>query len=309
MFSLFQLTSFGLFFVFSSVHSETPSTMSVGRSPRSATHLVHHLDASPLMVAADVIDAISFKTTEILLSEYLWQQTQQYHIQALQSGFVHGIRSASLDPEGFGGFMLQDSVFCYEASNNIAIAESNATDPFIKQFLQEKFQAYQDYYQALIHTWHIENVSGIKLGQACSAYIAHEHDVAMNYNSVYFVVALIPCAKLWPWIGQQIAADTGNFGVYTKWVQENFSPDSSGVTKYETLINNAEAQGVINRNEALEIYTKSMIGEVNFFSSIKTIMVESANGSSNKYVSKERQYALTFLLCIIWLVVQPMLTT
>ncbi|WAR02118.1 hypothetical protein MAR_008676 [Mya arenaria] len=65
--------------------------------------------------------------------------------------------------------------------------------------------------------------------------------------------------------------EKGNFGVYTKWVQENFSPDSSGVTKYETLINNAEAQGVINRNEALEVYTKSMMGEVNFFDSIKTM--------------------------------------
>ncbi|XP_052799156.1 uncharacterized protein LOC128230756 [Mya arenaria] len=182
--------------------------MSIGRSPRSATHLVHHLDASTLMVAADVTDAISFKVTEILLSEYLWQQTQQYHNQALQSGFVQGIRNATLDPESFRGFMLQDSVFCYEASKNIAIAESNTTDPFIKQFLQEQFQAYQDYYQALFNTWHIENVSGIKLGQACSAYIAHEHEVAMHYNSVYFVVALIPCAKLWPWIGQQIAADT-----------------------------------------------------------------------------------------------------
>ncbi|XP_052798102.1 uncharacterized protein LOC128230119 [Mya arenaria] len=245
--------------------------MSVGRSPRSATHLVHHLDASPFMVAADVTDAIGVQSPEILLSEYLWQQTQQYHNQALQTGFVQGIRNATLNPESFGGYMLQDSMFCYEASKNIDLAESNATDPIIKQFLQKRFQSYKDYFQSLFNTWHIVDASGIKLDQACTAYIAHEHDVAMNRNSVYFVVALLPCAKLWPWIGQQIAADTGNFGVYTKWVQENFSPDSSGVTKYETLINNAEAQGVINRNEALEVYTKSMMGEVNFFGSIKTI--------------------------------------
>ncbi|WAR02170.1 hypothetical protein MAR_008728 [Mya arenaria] len=278
MLSVFHLSlfGFGYIFVFSSVYSETPSTMSIGRSPRSATHLVHHLDASPLMVAADVTDARGLKAPKTLLSEYLWQQTQQHHNQALQSGFVQGIRNASLNPEGFGGYMLQDSVFCYKASNNIAIAESNATDPFIKHFLEKR------YYHALFNTWHIEDASGIKLGQACAAYIAHEHNVAMNLNSVYFVVALIPCAKLWPWIGQQIAADTGNFGVYTKWVQENFSPDSSGVTKYETLINNAEAQGVINRNEALEIYRTSMMGEVNFFGSIKTILFTNPTEGKNK---------------------------
>ncbi|WAR02168.1 hypothetical protein MAR_008726 [Mya arenaria] len=226
--------------------SVTLAAMSVGRSPRSATHLVHHLDASPFMVAADVTDAIGVQSPEILLSEYLWQQTQQYHNQALQTGFVQGIRNATLNPESFGGYMLQDSMFCYEASKNIDLAESNATDPIIKQFLQKRFQSYKDYFQSLFNTWHIVDASGIKLDQACTAYIAHEHDVAMNRNS-------------------------GNFGVYTKWVQENFSPDSSGVTKYETLINNAEAQGVINRNEALEVYTKSMMGEVNFFGSIKTI--------------------------------------
>ncbi|WAR02171.1 hypothetical protein MAR_008729 [Mya arenaria] len=60
---------------------------------------------------------------------------------------------------------------------------------------------------------------------------------------------------------QQIQyALSGNFGVYTQW--ENFNPDSSGVIKYESLIDRTEAQGVINRNEALQVYTKSMMGEL-----------------------------------------------
>ncbi|XP_052799160.1 uncharacterized protein LOC128230758 [Mya arenaria] len=175
--------------------------MSIGRSPRSTTYLVHHLDANPLMVASDVTDAMGLKAPEISLSKFRWEQTQQHHNQALQSGFVQGIRNASLNPEGFGKYTMKNS--------------------FTKTYFQD-----------------------LKL---------HTH----NY------------AKLWPWIGKEIAADTGNFGVYTQW--ENFNPDSSGVIKYESLIDRTEAQGVINRNEALQVYTKSMMGEVNFFDSIKTI--------------------------------------
>jgi hypothetical protein len=60
----------------------------------------------------------------------------------------------------------------------------------------------------------------------------------------------------------------GNFGVYKKWVMENLDPDYHGYSKYEKVINAAFVEGRINLNVALDVYTRSMQGEVAFFSSV-----------------------------------------
>ncbi|KAH3819073.1 uncharacterized protein LOC127831628 [Dreissena polymorpha] len=237
----------------------------MARSPRSATHLVHHLEAHHFLKPS----VIPLKTDVPQLAEYLWAQTTAYQKAALQSGYVQGLKSVALNPEGFGGYMVQDSVFCFKAQGNIDIAVTNATDAILRKFLEARSESYKAYYQSLFDTWHIEDASGIKLGTECTEYVNHEHNVATTMNSIYFVVAMIPCAKLWPWIGQQINAIGGSFGVYDEWVKANFNPDSSGVEKYEKLINTAEQDGHIDRKIALDVYTASMKGEAGFFGSIK----------------------------------------
>lgn len=58
----------------------------------------------------------------------------------------------------------------------------------------------------MFNTWHIEDPNGIILGPACANYVNHLYDVANNTDPIYMVVALTPCAKLWPWLGGQINA-------------------------------------------------------------------------------------------------------
>jgi len=60
----------------------------------------------------------------------------------------------------------------------------------------------------------------------------------------------------------------GDFGVYTKWVRENFNPDPSGAVEYEAWINAADQQGHIVRERALQVYKESMSGEAAFFGSV-----------------------------------------
>lgn len=61
------------------------------------------------------------------------------------------------------------------------------------------------------------------------------------------------------------------FGVYTEWVNDNLDPNDTGAEKYEKLINNAETTGYLDRQQALEVYAKSMEGEAAFFESVKTV--------------------------------------
>ncbi|WAR02182.1 hypothetical protein MAR_008740 [Mya arenaria] len=131
-------------------------------------------------------------------------------------------------------------------------------------------------------TWHIEDASGVKLGKECADYVNHERDVALTMPSIYTIVSMIPCAK------------------------ENFDPNNHGSDKYETMLNNAAAQGHIDKSQALKVYMNSMIGEVEFFNkAFRTWHVEDASGvklgiESAAYVYPERNVALTMAsICTI----------
>ncbi|XP_052802120.1 uncharacterized protein LOC128232534 [Mya arenaria] len=233
------------------------------RSPRSSTYLVYLLEDSEYMRTP-----VGHQSEETHLSEYLWQQTTLYQQQTLKSRFVQEISNASLNPVDFGAYLIQDNSYVFNAAESVAIAASNATDANLKSFLEARYASYKKYYEEAFRTWHIEDASGVKLGKECADYVNHERDVALTMPSIYTIVSMIPCAKLWPWIGKQIKADTGNFGVYTEWVRENFDPNNHGSDKYETMLNNAAAQGHIDKSQALKVYMNSMIGEVEFFNSI-----------------------------------------
>ncbi|KAH3720283.1 hypothetical protein DPMN_063180 [Dreissena polymorpha] len=56
----------------------------------------------------------------------------------------------------------------------------------------------------MFETWSIANAPGVKSGPALSRYLNHVRNVATTMDSIYVVVALIPCAKLWPWLGEQL---------------------------------------------------------------------------------------------------------
>ncbi|XP_045208400.2 uncharacterized protein LOC123560228 [Mercenaria mercenaria] len=206
------------------------------------------------------------------LSDYLWKQTAKYHQEALVSNYIQGIRAVSLDPTEFGAYNVQDAVYVYWFKESIDIAAVRTTDTALKQFLQNKSKSHDVEYKKAFKAWHINDPNGIHLGSACQNYVNHLVDVAMTMDGNYLVTALIPCARLWPWLGQQIGADSGKFGIYNKWVQENLNPSYTGYTTYEQVINEAFANGTITKEKALQVYGESMMGEVAFFNSVsKTI--------------------------------------
>ncbi|XP_045192634.2 uncharacterized protein LOC123548979 [Mercenaria mercenaria] len=215
------------------------------------------------------LECSTVKPPEVSLSDYLWQETVQQRQAALASSFIQGLKMVSLDPTNFGAYMVQDSVYCYLVKTNLDLAATRVkNNSQLKQFLEARSSSYEKYYKALFKAWHISNANGISLGTAIAGYMKHLDNVASKMDPIYLVAALIPCARLWPWLGGQIGADTGNFGVYNKWVTENLNPGSHGYEKYEAVINNAAEQGLIDSQMALQVYTRSMQGEVGFFSSV-----------------------------------------
>ena len=109
------------------------------------------------------------------------------------------MRERCLDPSEFGGYMVDDSLYCKEGMKSLQIAslrsDSNVT---LQKFLKSKADSWKGYWEWLYGVWHIKQTPGIQLGEAASTYVEHVRNVAENESPVYTLLALTPCAKLWP---------------------------------------------------------------------------------------------------------------
>ncbi|XP_063679777.1 uncharacterized protein LOC134815194 [Bolinopsis microptera] len=203
------------------------------------------------------------------LSDYLWEQTAAYQQQALNSSLIYGMRARCLDPSEFGGYMLDDTLYCYETSLSLKKAGDRSNDnTTLKEHMESTADSWEEYWEWLKDIWHVENAGGIKMGEAGQAYVDHIRNVSEHESPVYTILALTPCAKLWPWLGKQIGSGSNDFGVYTSWVEENLVPTSTGYMEYQDHVEWAYEAGVVTAEKALEIFTASIQNEVNFFNSV-----------------------------------------
>ena len=203
------------------------------------------------------------------LSDYLWEQTAEYQQQALNSNLIQGMVNKCLNPSEFGGYMVDDTVYCYEGSESLKIAAGRSNDNVTLQtFLNAKAESWVKNWEWSNKIWHIKNADGVRLGEAAQVYVNHIRKISESEKPVYTVLALTPCSKLWPWLGQQIAASASDFGLYTSWARENLDPESTGYKKYEEQVQWAYEAGTVTTDKALEIFTASMQSEVNFFNSV-----------------------------------------
>lgn len=212
-----------------------------------------------VVVVADTHD-------QLKLSEYLWQQTTKERQSALNSTVIQGMVSGTLNPSSFGAYMVQDVVYLYNSQRLIDIAASRMKDQMYRELLKDMSETYKELYEYLLDKWQIKYPSGVRLGRASSKYLHHLYDMAANFDTGYFITAMIPCYKLWPWLGNQIGATQNSFGVYTEWVNVNLDPTSDSYLELEDLINKAEEAGKIDRQMALTFFRRSMQSEVEFFS-------------------------------------------
>ncbi|XP_021377136.1 uncharacterized protein LOC110465551 isoform X2 [Mizuhopecten yessoensis] len=205
------------------------------------------------------------------LSEYLWKQTEAIRNKALYTNFVQGIANGSLNPTAFGSYMVQDAVYCYKAKQSIDMSVSRAPDGELKDYLRKESTNYERYYQVLFLKWHIIDPVGVNMSEACESYADYEYQIAATEDTIYMLVAMLPCMKLWPWLGQQMSSF--DHGVYTEWYNAYFDPQYDGYKALDIFVDEADASKTINRTKALQVFTRCMEGEYEFFNSVQPMQL------------------------------------
>lgn len=219
------------------------------------------------------------------LSEYLWEETEEYQKEALNSNLIHGIREECLDPSQFGGYMVDDSVYSYESMISLTIAADRADrNKTLQNFLRSEAELWRESLEWLHKVWHIKDTRGITVGEAAGKYMSHIRRVADKEDPAYTILALIPGVKLWPWLGQQIGSGSRDFGVYTSWVEESFDPNTLDYLEYQNHVEWAYEHGKIRADKALEIFSTSMENEVKFFNSVARCQTRRGNNVSEHII-------------------------
>ena len=165
------------------------------------------------------------------ISRKLWSNCLDLVNLALESDFIQGIKHGTLNPNQYGQYTVQDVAYCYHGTKDYQkleqrAIESNQVD--LAKFAKARLESYQAYYESEADHWHIEDPNTLKLSEAASWYIqAEENAVSEKYPPIYGIIAMIPCNQLWPWLANELKPSIKDSGVYSFWIDENSSFDSS----------------------------------------------------------------------------------
>eukprot|EP00794_Sanderia_malayensis_P012374 gene12374-13647_t len=254
-------------------------------SPRLADHTIKHLgldnvDGISLMSILQLDQQVvpDAKKDESKLTEWLWNQTKEYHQLALDTPFIQGMKTGTLNPILFGIYNLQDAVYCYNSITCLNLVAKKSTGD-MKTFAENKEKTYKEYTDILFKKWHVlDPPTSVEMGGWEGPYVLlinnvkckfgrgyskHELSVAESMDPIYSFIAMIPCSRLWPWLGQQLKDFRDLFGVYKEWIDDNLA--GNGYRLLEKFVEDHSA--TVDKQKALDVYKKSMKCEYEFFNS------------------------------------------
>jgi thiaminase (transcriptional activator TenA) len=153
------------------------------------------------------------------LADSLWQSNRALAEAALQHTFVQGIASGELARAKFAYYVGQDAVFldAYCRAYALALAKSPDQDGLIafRELLNataDELRLHEDY----AARWDVDLHQAAD--PATSAYTNFLLAVAALEPVGHIVAAMTPCARLYAYLGQRLAAQTKPESPYREWV-------------------------------------------------------------------------------------------
>ncbi|XP_067115931.1 uncharacterized protein [Osmerus mordax] len=193
------------------------------------------------------------------LYDVLWNDSFDIVQMILKADFLQGMASVRLSAERFMTFNLQDIYYLVKVTEMLAEMKGKPqTPPDLKTFFEKKYNSYQSFAASVLEKYCLKDASSIIPGLAMSSYLQTYRE-AMKLDPIYFVVAMLPCVSLWPYLAQHL--DIKKNTAYYEWKDENMHGDPRKV--YQPLLDKYACS--INRETATALFRKQMSHEQEFF--------------------------------------------
>ena len=182
----------------------------------------------------------------------------------LQTQFFQKMINNTLAPEEYGGYMVQDAAYIYDAIKAFDRAAENMqgrSPPDFALFYRGRAASFASYSSYFSSQWRLQNADSINMGPAAASYIAYEMKLART-RPKYLSIGILPCDMLWPWVAAVIDDSVPKTNVYRSWVDNNLGDGSSST---QTFVNKFFTEE--DRKFCQPIFNEGIINELNFFRS------------------------------------------
>ena len=162
----------------------------------------------------------------MLLSEKLYQSTEEIWKSYLTHPFVKGIKDGNLDKEKFRFYMIQDYLYLLEYAKVFAFGVIKTKDEalmrqfagFVHSILDGEMKIHKAYMKRLGITQ--EEIKNAKTSLANQSYTSYMLAVANAGDPLDILVAILSCQWSYQFIGQHIAQFEGTLEhpLYGEWV-------------------------------------------------------------------------------------------
>lgn len=200
----------------------------------------------------------------IALADELWQQNQDLAIASLHSPFVQGIGDGTLPPGTFAYYVGQDAFFLEAFARGYSIAAAKAPDwqgfeifhALAGGVLQEL-----NLHRHYAAQWNV-NLRLVEPGAATRRYTDFLLATAWSHEVGVTAVAMLPCMRLYAFLGHQLANNGIPTHAYADWINTYSSAEFEPLTIQLAALAN---QYAISSPLVHSTYRYAMQCELDFF--------------------------------------------
>lgn len=199
------------------------------------------------------------------LAKKLWAENEDLAQETLKHPFVQGLRTGNLPRQIFQHYIGQDAFFLDAFARSYALALAHSPDQQgMRDFfellggVQEELHLYASYAEK----WGV-SLSDVTSDSATLDYTNFLLGTAFLRGTAETCAAMTPCMRLYAFIGQSLAANTGYVeNQYMEWIRTYSSPDFDAlVARLESLLDRYATD-----TDAVHVaYRRAMTLEVAFF--------------------------------------------
>lgn len=184
---------------------------------------------------------------------------------AVQTKFFRDMVDGTLDPAIYGGYMVQDAAYCFNAVEAFHYAAQQMQEQeelgfsLLYRVMSENFKGYN---QEFLKHWKLKSSESVVMGPAAEIYVGFESAISRK-DARFLCIAMLPCTMLWPLITRELIryVNKGKNPYYC-WFKENERQPGhkSHLEKFVDSFFKPE-----EKEKSLRIFQQGLINELNFF--------------------------------------------
>lgn len=173
----------------------------------------------------------------------------------------------TLDPAIYGGYMVQDAAYCFNAVRAFDQAAQQMQEKGETAFsllYRVQSESFKGYNQDFVKHWRLKSSESVVMGPAAEMYVGFESAVSHN-DAKFLCIAMLPCTMLWPWIAGEFIGEVDLENPYYCWFEDN-KTDPDHRSHLEKFVDHFFKQpSPEDEKKSLDIFHQGLVNELNFF--------------------------------------------